>query len=267
MLFLECDLADLTPLAAQRELQSLDFLNCRVPELTPLAALPALEELAFREKTRVETLAPLARFGALRRLTIGRNVSVPRGLSPQVTTLTMDASRRTELASLAAFPRLERLDLGCPLQGESWSPLCSLVGLEGLPALEELWLHSCAALSDLGALRGATALRRLDLSRSPAPRNWSALADLPALEVLNLSGTTVDDPDLLERLPSLVALDLRGTPLASQADALRAMEASLHKRSGALYWEGDPELSQPLASFWRTFQWDLDWLTSGLAPD
>lgn len=156
-------------------------------------------------------------------------------------------ARDEDLALLAGFPALERLDLaGCARLGDAglarlrevpglialdlWGLSriggAGLAHLAGLPALGALNLRHCARLAsaDLAALSGLGSLSTLDLGqcRSVGDEGLRHLAGLPHLTALDLSGCAVTDAGLphLAALPELSLLNLsrtRVTPAGLEA--------------------------------------------------
>ena len=91
-----------------------------------------------------------------------------------------DCKSLTSLAGLALEATSERTQL--------WLYPCerlgSLHGIEHLPQLEELDLHSASLLTDLSPLAGLASLRALQLNGCPALADLSVLDQLPGLKEL-----------------------------------------------------------------------------------
>ncbi|KAF6259488.1 hypothetical protein COO60DRAFT_1638311 [Scenedesmus sp. NREL 46B-D3] len=141
------------------------------------------------------------------------------------------------LRDIAAFPCLEELDLGDPDADIITVDDLGLTALAGLShSLTRLGLSRCRWVSDAAfiTLRQLSKLEVLDLSHTDVgPRGLSALAGLPNLHTINLTGCRS------WRTPPLAHLTLKGS-LATNAGLqhLRALPRLTHLDLGSR-WELD----------------------------
>ncbi len=102
--------------------------------------------------------------------------------------------------------------------------LQNLDGLNGLTALQEIGLNGCPALQNVDVLKGLTALQTLFLGDCPALQNVDALKGLTSLQNLKLIGCTVlQNVDALKGLTSLQTLVLRDCTALQNVDALKSL--------------------------------------------
>lgn len=168
--------------------------NKKLTSLDGLEALAALEILVCHS-TSVSSLAPLS--------------ALP------LKSLALDASTKVrDPKPLFSCTTLRRLDLGR-------TGVKSVQGIAALRSLEVLYLRK-TKVADIAPLAGLP-LRELSIAET-AVSDVSVLAELPALESLYASDTSIDDPDPIASHPTLARVSMRGTPLASDAAAVREIE-------------------------------------------
>ncbi|RLN51056.1 hypothetical protein BBJ28_00010663 [Nothophytophthora sp. Chile5] len=168
---------DLLPLEGFVQLTQLELLDVLFEDLTPLGALVNLEklvlslpdrgkrQLARRHRDHHPSFDFLPRLTQLQELSlVGRvdfkDASLLSGMH-KMRRLWLNATKVEDATPLAALTCLEMLDLGL-------TPLTSVVGIEQLPQLEEIWIPEAVSCD---ALRNADNFPRLHAIWHPEDYN------------------------------------------------------------------------------------------------
>ncbi|MCA1972334.1 MAG: TIR domain-containing protein, partial [Caenispirillum sp.] len=180
--------ADLSPLAGLKALQTLDCSYTQVADLTPLAGLDALQNLSC-SGTMVADLTPLAGLGALQDLdcsgTMVADLTPLAGLGA-LQDLDCSYTQVADLTPLAGLKPLQNLDC-------SHTEVADLTPLAGLTALQSLICYG-TQVADLTPLAGLRALHRLISQETPV-RDLVPIAHL-ALNYANFSNCALSSlPD------------------------------------------------------------------------
>ncbi|MBI1291971.1 hypothetical protein GC173_12135 [bacterium] len=122
-----------------------------------------------------------------------------------------------DISPLAGHPALTHLSFMAPK--ERWDH----ESLRLLPALTHLWLGGDPAAADLAFLRGLGKLRFVDLGYCPVG-DLSVLAELPALEELELGFAQLSDLEGLRGCRNLRVLGLAGLTQLRDLGPLAGME-------------------------------------------
>ncbi len=197
---------DLSALGLLSELRALHISGCRgesgAPSLGSAAKLASLEELKV-DSCRIEDWEFLRGTPGLRRLHVGE---VPRSANltalqslKSLESLVIDRGF-TDGALIAPLSQLQRLRLYD-------SDVLDLSFLAQLKALRELDL-SFGKFSDIGPLRKLNQLRALKLYSAKQVKDWTPLANLTALEELDIGSTNVQSIKMLANLVSLKKLSI-----------------------------------------------------------
>jgi len=193
-------IADLSPLAALRSLQSLACSYTHVGDLSPLAALRSLQSLDC-SWTLVGDLSPLAELHSLQWLNCSHtevgDLSPLAGLR-SLQWLNCGGTRVCDLSPLGAMYSLRSLDC----LGTQVGDLSPLAGLRSLRSLD-CWYTK---IGDLSPLAGLRSLQSLDCSYTEVG-DLAPLAGLHSLQSLNCSNTQVVDLSPLAGLHSLQSLN------------------------------------------------------------
>lgn len=201
------------PVAALKGLKSFRMTFYGPADLTPLTKLPKLEHLDMQEPA-VLNYAPIANMPALRRLRLymdgyRRQLADTSFLSKTTQLEELDLSTAEEgfdISSLSSYAKLRKLTLFVDPKHTTLEPLRSLTNLE------ELRLGNGPkenATLDASPLAGLTKLKRLDIHRVKA--DWSFIANLTALNDLDLSYSIVGNIPFAAHLVRLRTLKLEGT--------------------------------------------------------
>lgn len=139
-----------------------------------------------------------------------------------------------KLPPLPNLPRLEALYLS-EIEELNLSVLVDLINTK-CPALRVLALEACD-IDDLGPLQQLKVpLKGLLLDQNDI-KDFTALVGFTKLEFLSLGETSFSQPEILQKLPNLQALDLRQTPIRSLAflESCRGLQAlSLYRCSNLM---------------------------------
>lgn len=159
-------------------------------DFSPLYELPAIKYLNCVNRTgdRHQVLSEID-YAKLKGL---------EALSVEANRKALNFDRLTELKSLSVYSfRGKDRDIGDLSESEKLDTLCmiqcknrSLSGLEKHPRLQCLYLHYDRALEDIGALASAkSTLKALRIENCPGIKDFSVLAELENLELLELTGS------------------------------------------------------------------------------
>ncbi len=227
------DLAQIERLAASREDTWVRLYGSAGVQAPHLTAWPALHRLALDGAAATPSLP---RFDAVAELALD---GVPGDLAgtlarfPNVRALECDARGASfDCRALASLPKLERVSL-IAARCENAEALagigslralslreCDLAGSDALaggavgfvgPALRALRIASMPQIRSIETLRGHASLRTLALEGLTHLDDVAAIASLPALESLALTGVwhlRVDDVAFVTELPSLRRLEI-----------------------------------------------------------
>ncbi|MDR2908482.1 MAG: leucine-rich repeat domain-containing protein [Oscillospiraceae bacterium] len=172
-----------------------------------------LEGTHYTERGEIESLADLAHFKSLRRLTVGYNrVSSLKGLEELdgLELLALYANEIEDLTPLAGLVNLRNLYLYGNAVGDL-SPLRGLTGLRGLSVQHN-------AITDLSPLSGMTAMRELYLSGNEIT-DISPLSGMAELIFLNAQNNQIEDISALEDLANLTDINFQGNPVIDLSPA------------------------------------------------
>lgn len=169
------NVSNLSELAGWDNLRELSVEGTAVTDLSPLSGLP-LEALDVR-KTPITSLEPIGKMTSLRNLRVGHYQGDPSPIADLVNVEVLDIAftKVTDLGVIARLSKLRNLDL--------WG----------------------TAVVDLEPLVGKP-LDTLGLNYMPGKPVLTPLGEIPTLGWLSLTGTAVDEAQLLElqkRLPNL----------------------------------------------------------------
>ncbi|MBT3222074.1 MAG: hypothetical protein HN348_23625 [Proteobacteria bacterium] len=108
-------------------------------------------------------------------------------------------------------------------------PTTAVKDLSGLEELKKLKVLVCfdGKLQDASAVAGLTNLEVLSISGAATHFDFSFLAKLKKLRVLDLSFTRFAEPDLLTSFPALQKVNLGNTPLAENESMVAEVKAML----------------------------------------
>ncbi len=237
---------------------SIDAVWSSLTSLDGLRHLPEDLETLIIGQTRVRLdLAPLARFGALRRLYLEgqtKHLEVISGL-PSLDDLTLRSITLPDLSLLLPLTGLRSLDLKLggtrdlgllPRIGElRYLELWMVRGLDdvsaigGVESLRSLFLQALPRVTALPDLSRLTSLRRVHLETMKGLRDLRPLATAPALEEVLLLDMRHLQPDDLRPLVGLPRLR-----------AVTAGLGSLRRNAAASALVGLPQVRDPYD--WRT---------------
>jgi Leucine-rich repeat (LRR) protein len=188
---------DLTGLSRFVALTSLELPSCAVADLSELASLTALTVLDLSANKPLRDLAPLAGLVRLAHLNLYKTSVADLSPLAGLTALGSLNVSKTRVASVAPLAGLTALT---QLYAER-SKLANLSGVEGMSALETLYIEA-TKVRDLAPLAGLSALSNLSISKLGAVQGTSVIPSLPALTMLDVTGTTFD-PQLLVTKPAM----------------------------------------------------------------
>ena len=213
---------DVSFVAGLPGLTSVSIFRPRIKDLTPVLAVPGLRALSM-ESTKFPTMAsavppptlesldlkwcpaarPLLQARGLRSLIcVGLPDEDLTGLSQltRLEYLRIDSRRLLSTKGIAALPAIERVVFsGC-------TKLADVNELWTLPRLWEVELAGCGSLGHIRGVERCKTLKSLTLENCKDIESLRPLAALPALEILDFTGTTVigdRDVALLAKLPAL----------------------------------------------------------------
>jgi hypothetical protein len=214
----------LAHIARCRNLQSIKLQGYPYAQFSPagiaqLGQLPRLRRLAVVDLDEAQ-LREVGKFSQLEQLKIQSAYTNPAVLAeiarlPKLKELEIkgcnDFDHET-CAALTGLQQLEALELyKIPLNAHDYQQLARL------PKLSYLYTWECPGLDAEAAtaLRQCSGLKRLMLGRCCNDEILAALAGLPELEVLNISGSAVTDASapVMLQFPKLSWLSIQGTPI------------------------------------------------------
>lgn len=172
-------------LGAQAHLQMVQIMDCgRLAALPVSGPLPALAELTVCNCAKLESIGPLTGSPPIEAVLLMGNPALAAFPAcnelPQLRALyVIDCPLITEIPSLSGSPRMRVLRL------EQCKGLQSVPTLRGLAELRELRIVH-GKLSQLDTFEGLTGLKLLVLNNLYHLRSLPSMADLVALEVLDL---------------------------------------------------------------------------------
>ena len=250
-------LADLSPLAGLRNLNSLRLTGAwgsphsEVSDLRALESLP-LTQLAIRQAI-VSDAAPLSGLAQLESLDLANNrivdISSLSGLS-QLRSLNLWANDVSDISPLAGLSGLTWLAFG-------YNRIADISPLAGLSKLRNIQIRS-NLIADVSSLAGLSLLGYLHISENRI-EDVSVLGGLAGLSILQLNNNRIADASALNALTGLRGLGIGGNPL-SISDFLTAFQPGPDFHRLGLRNAGLGDLA-PLAEFMaRTAgrEWDLD---------
>ena len=208
---------DLAPIATYVALASLG-VGGEGTSLRPLHDYRSLEQLSVREHvTDFDTIGTLAN---LQRLTIADRCPARLGFLatlPRLRVLALDGAAPKRLDDLVAAPALEELSLSrVKLETAALAPIGSIA------RLVRLTLRDLPQVTSLGWLTNPR-LEELALAKMTGLRSFAALASLPRLTTLTLDQTvTADQLAELTPAPALEVVRLRQSDLDNFAPVLAA---------------------------------------------
>jgi Leucine-rich repeat (LRR) protein/GTPase SAR1 family protein len=179
-------ITDLTPLLTLTALRELGFYYSRITDITPLASCTALQTLGF-SYTRINNISPLSGLTRLQELHISHN-------------------KFTDITPLAALTGLQKLDV-------ARNSITDLTPLTLCTALQNLNISS-TGITDIAPLANLNKLKTLNCY-STCLTDITPIFNLSRLQQLDLSYTNITyfDEQLLQSLPNLEQLNLRGNPI------------------------------------------------------
>jgi hypothetical protein len=200
------------------------------PEGSPVATSAGLETLdpglakALKETLEGKKLTPKVLAGLRQFYAAGSPIQSIQGLQLCVglTEISLDCRELQDLSPLMELPKLKRLRLNHGSSPKNVAIIQKLAALESLdlggeladlffvgalPRLQELGLHECGKVSDLGPLAAMKALRRLDIGDGQV-RYLTPLKGLTRLEELYLMSHRITDLEPLRALVNLRELGL-----------------------------------------------------------
>lgn len=219
-------IAELSQLPKLRQLALNDFGETQIREA---ATLSQLEELSIRSRaTTPAVLAELKKLPQLKVLEINGCVD----------------DQHETCAALIGCERLEVLSLrNIPLKASDFQQLARL------PNLRQLYMAEMSPLDveAASALRQVTPLRKLGLSKYCTDESLAALAGMPELDALNVTGSDITDASIavLRQFPKLRELYIAKTQLT--AAGIMQLTSGLEFRQlginrGLLSYEQEQEL-------------------------
>lgn len=206
--------SNLEPLAALRNLRTLDLEGNCISDISPLAELEGLRVLGLKNNAAID-LGPLSRLRSLEELDLAGNpvesMAVLERL-PSLKRLSITGEQADAFGRCRMLPALQRLSIpdlktldgfpDMPALGWLWSHgLQSLSGLERFRALSTLDIFA-GSFSDLGALRNLKHLTHLYISTEQAI-NLEPLGSVYSLRSVRINALAVDGLSVLGGLPAL----------------------------------------------------------------
>ena len=203
--------SDISPLAALKELQTLDLLNSGVSDIQPLSGLTELRTLLLKGNP-IEDLMPLSglnltnlKYDVIRQTTGQTDFAEAWMPDPALRTAV-----RGEIGLLPDVPLTKERMRSVGYIDIAGKGISDLTGLEFATDLRELDLRD-NPITDLRPLANLTMLERLylsDILPSTPTLDLRPLANLINLEELTLENSKVSDISPLARLKKLQILDL-----------------------------------------------------------
>ena len=210
----------LAAFALLRNVTELELRYLKGLDLAPLAGLPALREVSLYA-SEVKDFSPLASCPRLDRIDFYSVQSTPAGYASlgtlrQVKKFHGGLTKMTSLAWLRQVPQAEELKIFAE-RIDDLTPIQALPNLVYLRCWNMRGDNLSTAVGDLALLARNVKLRRLELPGSRYT-NTAALAGLPALEDVDLSGAKEPvDVSFATKLPALRSLSLRDCQVANGA--------------------------------------------------
>lgn len=210
----------LAAFALLRNVTELELRYLKGLDLAPLAGLPALREVSLYA-SEVKDFSPLASCPRLDRIDFYSVQSTPAGYASlgtlrQVKKFHGGLTKMTSLAWLRQVPQAEELKIFAE-RIDDLTPIQALPNLVYLRCWNMRDDNLSTAVGDLALLARNVKLRRLELPGSRYT-NTAALAGLPALEDVDLSGAKEPvDVSFAAKLPALRSLSLRDCQVVNGA--------------------------------------------------
>lgn len=209
------EVSDLKFLSNFPRLQLLNLYGTKVTDFTPLTGLPELSELVLSNNrglaVDVEVLTGIRKLESL--AITESTLSNPQSLQKMAGTLKSLELHKNELSNcspVATLKGLQRLTL-------TSTTFSDLKCLEGLDRLDFVNVGDNANLLNIASLKGATDLRKLNLSKSKVA-SLSSLETLRFLEVVDVSSTAVNSLEPLKKSQRLQEVNAFDTPAYTDAN-------------------------------------------------
>ena len=203
--------SDISPLAALKELQTLDLLNSGVSDIRPLSGLTELRTLLLKGN-RIKDLTPLSGLNLtnLKYDVIGQTTGQTDFAETWMPDPALRTAVRGEIGLLPDVPLAKERLRSVGYIDIAGKGISDITGLEFATNLRELDLRD-NPITDLRPLANLTTLGRLylsDILPSTPTLDLRPLANLINLEELTLENSKVSDISPLARLKKLQILDL-----------------------------------------------------------
>lgn len=227
----------LAAFALLRNVAELELRYLKGLDLAPLAGLPALKEISLYA-SEVKDFSPLASCPRLDRIDFYSVQSTPAGYASlgtlrQVKKLHGGLTKMTSLAWLRQVPQAEELKIFAE-RIDDLTPIQALPNLVYLRCWNMRGDNLSTAVGDLSFLARNVKLRRLELPGSRYT-NTAALAGLPALEDVDLSGAKEPvDVSFAAKLPALRSLSLRDCQVVNGAALPKTVRVLTNKGTKGL---------------------------------
>lgn len=248
------NVSDPSFLGKQPRLETLDLYGSRISRSLP--SMPQLKMLIIANNSSNFSSNVYLRFPVLPKLEdldlsfndinnirfLFRNLAAKETatIAPELKSLNLRGNSLIFTAELAAFNKLEELDL-------SYNKLNYCPDLTGLPQLRRLLLEG-NFFQDLAPLGAMAQLEELDISSGSALTDFSALKLLTGLKRLNVSTTSMNDLSLLFPLQQLQVLNMQNTSLSlkgiSQLSSLQELHLTSLKEEDLLHLSGLKQLKK-----------------------
>lgn len=192
-------ISNLTGLEAFTELREIELDNNKITDISPVSSLTGLQVLHM-ENNYIEDISPVTDLNELRKLDLCHNVI-------------------SNISAVAGLKNLEMLDIRENI-------VYDITPMAGLTSMKELYL-SDNRISEIGPVREMYDLEYLSMNNNPVD-DLSPAAGKDYLKTLCLSGCEQirdDDMRVLESLPALSYLDIRGCSVSPDNSIVKRLKS------------------------------------------